>query len=1128
MRSLCLTQRMSVAVVVLIALTGLPTGQARAQGGVITGQVFIAGGAPCTNMVVWDVWKPSRWSTRRQSTRTDHLGRFAFTGLTNYVHYLHTDAWFSSTNNLADEWFSSTTGVYVTRDSQGTPEFSDIPYDADGFDFTGRPLHTNYANMTLGPGGRVVVDVQNQLGISIVGGDITGYYEIGRGQYEIIPRMKTDVNGRAEMDGLWPDKYYFLTKCPHTNVYDQFHPGVEYYGLPSSYDMPDGVESIDLGAGVHTNMAFLLRFAAAFPVRMLTTNSLPVQHVTVSVRDGWGKTVSTIEYTDADGRATVTKAKPGKNYLFAKPHSSTGQMKEYRGDDQSLDQAWVFGNSDRPPYNASPILLDAGTPTSTNEVRMTLDPLPALTVNVRHGDTGDPLGNVWVSTYGSEGQSYGDEHTDASGQSTPEVLPGYVFLGTRWNGYDSTNVLPTYHSGVLPSADPTRLPQGVTPVLMEPGLSREVTVDMLTGVPVNITVDGGPSNVRVNVSADGVLFDVIDAPAQGGTVTVYTPPDLTLAIEVKPPSGSPWLSRTTTLDLGHTGAVAVVDLDGPWSVDGSLALNSGGGTTPANGGYLEVTRPNSLGGYDSGYVDVQPDGSFSLHGLHTGDVHTITAHPPYVSGGGDDIPFQSDEINLEVGAGPNPTPLTIELERGARVTGNVGQSVGVSAVDGNGNTLTSAVADSDGAFSLTLPGNEEVFLRTEHDGSYPGGWFGPDSTNTVIVTTSEPPPGIVSIFSPAPGLTTNMPAVALDASPGTFRFDVTAQRHGHAVSGSGFVVSTPDGFTIAEGELDPNGSALVTGLPLDTPLAAGAHRDGYRTVWHPGLPGEDDITVVPPDAGTIVIDSGQPMSTNEIRLSLGEPGPSPLISDVSPEIVVTPDPAMIGRDNVEIKITVRNAGPHLSTGTTAHVFHHHRDFPAYLYPGDAGIPTNAVDDHSWAVLFSNLQAECSHTGQVWLVPVETGRYEHVVSLQHAGFDPDSTNSVARTVVENVRGPDDDGDDIPNWFEVQISGTTTGLVAGADGDRDGITNGDEWTLRWDPTVSNAPFGLPSIEPDGQGGVRVVVPSETGRVYTLYRSLDILGSPVWTPHIVRGGTGDPLTIRDPQSATQAWYRAGVRAP
>ena len=1116
------TLRVAVAAGILAGFASFPTGDVRAQDGVISGRVFIAGGALCTNVAVYDVWKPLPWSSSRRSTRTDDQGRFIFSGLTSHVHYVYTDAWNTSTNNVADLWYSSTKQVFVKRQSSGQPNFNDIPEDVTGFDFTG-PLHTNYANFALPHGGRVSVEVGNRRGEPIAGGDVGAYYRTGRDSYGLVPRVQTDGSGRADFDKLWPDSFYFYTRATHTNVYDQYHPGVEYYGPPSSYDMPEGTEAVDIHPGETTNSAFSLRDAAALPVRMLDTNSMPVRLVSVSVRDAQGRTVSTIKTTDSDGRATVTKVKPGRHYLFAQPNALTGQMNEYGGDDSASEQAWVHDRFAIPPFGAQSIVSDPGTPLGTNVYEMTLDDPPDLTVNVRHGESGDPLAGIVVTGHGPEGQTYGSDHTDAGGQSTPSVLPGYVFLSGWPQRFDSTNVMPTYHSGALPSADDTRLPTDATPVLLTPGMQTTVDVDMLSGIPLTITVNDGPSNSAARMYADGAFLGEFDISGPPGAATGYVPPNSTVTVTVKPPSGSGWLSRSAELAMGSSSHTGGVSLGGPVSIEGGVVLDDGGSLTPSPGGYLNVRRPNSLGGYDSGYVDVQPDGSFSLHGLHTGDVCTITAHPPAGVGGGQ-IPFQAMTTNETIGSGPNPLPVTITLERGSQVSGNVGASVPVLGVDDDGNIIASTEADANGNYTLTLPGNQEVFLRTEHRGSYPGSWID-ITTNTYIATTPRPPIGLSPILSPGAGLVTNMSPVTLNDSPGTFEFNITTRRHGHAVSGSAFIVSTPDGFTVAEGDLDPGGSALVTGLPQDTPLAAGANRDGYRTVWYPGVFGDDDITVVPTGAWTITIDSGGPVSTNEISLSLGEPGPSPLISDVSPEITVTPTTALVGRDNLWTEIVVNNAGPHLSTAATVRV-HHGATGGYWFAASEHGGYNSANGETTWTV--SDLPPGCSHTGRVVIVPAATGRYESVVAALHAGFDPDGMNNTNRVPLDYVGGADDDGDDIPNWFELEMTGATTGLVAGADGDRDGITNGDEWILRWDPTVSNTPFSLLPVEPDPQGGASVAVPTETGRVYTLYRSLDILGNPVWTPLVTYGGTGDPLLIRDPYAATQAWYRAGVRAP
>ena len=1126
----------------LMACTSLAGRAARAQDGVISGRVDIVWDPihtnyyMGTNVIVWDVWKdwPNTNRINRRSTRTDDEGRFEFpthtnrVHWTNFQHWIYTDAWNSSTNNAIDRWWTprSTNEVwFIPRKLGGETDWYNPPSGLEGFG--GPYLHTNYAQIRLPKGGVIEGKIENQSGTASGGAEMGVFYTDSGGMRVDGPRVQSDTDGNARMDKLWPGSFYPYTYTS-TNVYDQHHPGVEYYGPPSGSDIPEGAEAIETGIGTHTNTTFSLRDAELLPVTVTTTNLTPVEDAEVSMRDAWGNTVSTEEKTDANGEATITKIKPGESYPFASPPYSSGFMYEYWGgrfrstNEVAADDPWVFRSSDPPPDNAVPLITGPGGGLSTNELDMTVEPYPQLTINVRNGNTGTPVPDIRVTAYSPEGERYAYDNSDSGGEATPRTLPGYTFLD-GWRTHSShTNVLPGYYDNVPPSGDKARMPQGATPVYLQPGEAGEVTLNLYPGVEQSVTVQGGSPNSTLYVYVDGVRYHSGEMDAMG-QATAFVPPDSTATIEIiqDPHMGESWMSRSTTTHVGPGGGSVVIDMDQGQTLDGTVMLETDTGPVPAMGGYLSIHTPGDPYGGNSAYAYVNPDGTFTMNGLDGGSEWDFTAYPEH---GMIAERYLSVTGSVTIANPPGTTHIDITLPRRSSIRGNLDVSgVQVYGVDETGLEVDWDMTDDDGGFILSGWAGRALRLRTERRGTYPPTWIG---TGGVETATSSYPPGSVQSFTmPPPGETVTIPDVTLPQAPGVLVFHVTARRHGRAVRGTEVFVATPEGFPMGTEQVPSGaGTIVVTGLPLNTPLAAGAHKDGYVTVWHPGVPGSDDRTEVPSSAGTLILTG--PKSGNVVTLQLEEPGPGPLISDVSPEAVLaTPDPAAVGKDSVTTTIVVSNRGPHLASSVEVLVTETPTGGYAFAssdcgqHDPQTGVTTLTIE---------NVGFGAATTGTLVRAPVSTGVFETVITVTPAGFDPEASNNVRRIAAENISVMDDDGDGIPNWYELQHSGSTTGLAPGDDGDGDRIKNRDEWILRSSPTVSNAPFAILNLQPGGGSGTALTIPTEEARLYTIYRSQDIRTDPPRTPLGTFGGSGNPLTIRDPDGGTQSWYRAAVRAP
>jgi autotransporter-associated beta strand protein len=138
----------------------------------------------------------------------------------------------------------------------------------------------------------------------------------------------------------------------------------------------------------------------------------------------------------------------------------------------------------------------------------------------------------------------------------------------------------------------------------------------------------------------------------------------------------------------------------------------------------------------------------------------------------------------------------------------------------------------------------------------------------------------------------------------------------------------------------------------------------------------------------------------------------------------------------------------------------------------------------------------------------------------------TANDVVLTVEEEPGG-DDDSDGIPNDWELQYSGTTTGVVADADQDGDGILGLDEYILDYDPiNTTNLWFAIREMN---MGSVDVVFGDTTNsRLYTVDYSSN-LASEVWT--VLQGpdaGSNGVTTVTDPSEEPLRGYRIRVQTP
>ena len=134
------------------------------------------------------------------------------------------------------------------------------------------------------------------------------------------------------------------------------------------------------------------------------------------------------------------------------------------------------------------------------------------------------------------------------------------------------------------------------------------------------------------------------------------------------------------------------------------------------------------------------------------------------------------------------------------------------------------------------------------------------------------------------------------------------------------------------------------------------------------------------------------------------------------------------------------------------------------------------------------------------------------------------DDISITGVVASAGNDDDGDGIPNDWESEYSGSSTGLVAGADDDSDTFTNYEEYPADTNPTNSDSYFA-------GAGAFVSLnqvlsFPGSTARMYSLYYRTNIISGPDWTPVVTQmAGTNSLMSITDTNKLDPVYYRLKV---
>ncbi|WP_136078198.1 hypothetical protein [Pontiella desulfatans] len=126
-------------------------------------------------------------------------------------------------------------------------------------------------------------------------------------------------------------------------------------------------------------------------------------------------------------------------------------------------------------------------------------------------------------------------------------------------------------------------------------------------------------------------------------------------------------------------------------------------------------------------------------------------------------------------------------------------------------------------------------------------------------------------------------------------------------------------------------------------------------------------------------------------------------------------------------------------------------------------------------------------------------------------------------------PDNDGNGLPDWWEIFFLGST-GQVAGVDSDGDGLSNGDELIAGSDPDDAYSALVIHEFEEAIGGGYTVKWDSYSERTYHVLKTSNLVSN-AWPS--VSGplpGTGGEMAFTDasPVSPSNSFYKIEVAKP
>ncbi|QBG49195.1 hypothetical protein EGM51_17990 [Verrucomicrobia bacterium S94] len=165
--------------------------------------------------------------------------------------------------------------------------------------------------------------------------------------------------------------------------------------------------------------------------------------------------------------------------------------------------------------------------------------------------------------------------------------------------------------------------------------------------------------------------------------------------------------------------------------------------------------------------------------------------------------------------------------------------------------------------------------------------------------------------------------------------------------------------------------------------------------------------------------------------------------------------------------------------------------------------------------------------QVYIEFPDAGSY--AVTVDFDGLLPGESQNYS-LLISGIPS-DSDTDSIPDFWEMQYFGSTTGALASQDSDGDGADNLTEYISGFDPTDPASVFAITTQEAGPNGGAPFVITWDAveGRIYNVKRSHDLLYDPFAENETLSGDLpypADSFTDLVERVTSPVFYQVEVR--
>ncbi|HMO03678.1 MAG TPA: Calx-beta domain-containing protein [Kiritimatiellia bacterium] len=706
--------------------------------------------------------------------------------------------------------------------------------------------------------------------------------------------------------------------------------------------------------------------------------------------------------------------------------------------------------------------------TLANVVGGTLGAPGAFTLTINDNDAlPPPSGSPWINEmdYDSVGTDTSEwvEIAGPAGLSLDDYELVFVNNG-QTSGYNSFDLGPAnwtfsdegngYGFFVIGRVNPAEGTADYTPATW--------TQDEIQNGPADSVVlvkKTGPVNVHtVDYEGDNAIL----AHDQYTTASDdNTNPLTSIYLTGGPGSGFADFSWTNTIGNATPGAINNAQTLAPATVTTNLRFAVASATAGEADGTFEVT-----------IVKTAPDGNLSAQ-IALGGTATL--------GGGNDYTISATNVTLNGATTSTTVTITINddavIESAETVILTLTNAIGGGLTSPSVFTLT--ITDNDAAGTppvLNAIGNKTTLTNALLT-------FAVSATATegdpVVMTVSNAPSG--STFG-----TTNTAGTFTWTSPGPAGvYTVTF----YAADDDGAASETIT-ITVTNSPAGPGGGGMQLNLwfnELHYDNAGGDTNEGFEVA---GPAGTDlsGYSVYLYDGTTLTTYSNIPLSGVIPDLSNG-------YGVIWYEAAYTPSGSLQNGTNDALALVYQ------STGVIQFIGYEGSTTP--INGPAAGIPSINIGAQSATALGITLSL-CG-TGTNYAEMIATGGWQ-TNSHSRGAFSP-----CQEIPAPAGGGNDDDGDLIPNDWEVQYFGSATGATANADTDSDGFINLDEYIAGTNPTNGASFFEIETIG-GGSGARTLEFATVTGRLYHVLWTTNLVAQ-VWNTQSNNiPGSGSPFSLSD----------------